>query len=109
MHVITAEPLRRFRRAADPQLAKPCFDDLDALDAELSALVVDLEARARYGKLEGLAMPLLAHARDASQRFSRAAHSCDDGLRQRFEPAADRIRARLGELQRRFAAMRVPS
>lgn len=47
------------------------LSELEALNAELQAIVVDLEARAKYGRVEGVALPLLDHAQGLVRRLQR--------------------------------------
>jgi len=47
------------------------MDDIERMDAELAAILVDLEARAKYGKIEGVALPLLDRAKSLTRRLEQ--------------------------------------
>lgn len=59
--------------------------EIETMEAELAAMLVDLEARAKYGKIEGVAVPLLVHAK-----------SVNDQIRNRLAAGSADTRARLG-------------
>ena len=59
-------------------------DEIESMEAELSAMLVDLEARAKYGKIEGAAVPLLVRAKTVRDLIGQRLASASDGTRKRF-------------------------
>ena len=86
--------------------AQPTFDEIDATAAELSRVLVDLAARARYAKVEGAAMPLLAHARGLCKRLHDQVDRAPPPLRARFETQALQLEDRLAAVAAAFDRLR---
>ena len=105
MHASTLLPARRSRGLAPARSTSVTFEELDQFEAELSAIVVDLSARARYGKVEGVALPLLEHAQGVSARFTDRLRDADGALHDRFDERARTLGARLEDLRRTFASL----
>ena len=60
--------------------------EIETLEAELRAILVDLELRAKYGKIEGAAMPLLVHAKTVNDEIVRRLTLASGATRERFAP-----------------------
>lgn len=93
-HVATVD-----RTAADERNLRRS-EEVETLDAELAAILVDLEARARYGKIEGLALPLLKRAKDVNQRVQSLLPRLDTRVAPRMASDADRLAAQLNTVER---------
>ena len=104
----TTSPIRIRQR-----IPPPGFDDADALAAELSAVLVDLAARARYGKVEGAALPLLAHAHALCEQLDGLLDGLLDGADPRvgakFGPQLRALRERLTAVDAAFTRLPPPS
>jgi hypothetical protein len=81
-------------------------DDLEALDAELAAILVDLEARAKYSKVEGAALPLLAHAKEVSEALQARLTSVEPRRRAWLASEAARLDGQLHTIERAFGELR---
>jgi hypothetical protein len=106
MSSTTLQPAYRAQR---PRIVQPTFEAIDSTAAELSALVVDLAARARHRKLEGLALPLLRHARTVRDRLDDLVERADAGLEARFAPQARELGVRLDAIDRTIAYLQTLS
>jgi len=60
--------------------------EIESRQAILRAVLVDLEARAKYAKVEGAAVPLLIHAKTLNDELRRLLASATLHTRSRFEP-----------------------
>ena len=100
----TTSPIRIRQR-----IPPPGFDDADALAAELSAVLVDLAARARYGKVEGPALPLLAHAHALCEQLDGLLDGADARVRAKFGPQLRALRERLTAVDAAFTRLPTPS
>ena len=101
LHLPSAAP--RLRNPSPSRRTK--YERLDELEAELVAILVDLEARARFGKVEGAARPLLAHAKDVSRRLEQLVAQADDPARRRFAADLARLRGQLATVEHALAAL----
>jgi hypothetical protein len=81
-------------------------DDLEALDAELAAILVDLEARAKYSKVEGAAIPLLDHAKEVSEALQARLASVEPRRRTWLAAEAARLDGQLHTIERAFGELR---
>jgi hypothetical protein len=60
--------------------------EIESRQAILRAVLVDLEARAKYAKVEGAAVPLLIQAKTLDGELRRLLASTTSHTRDRFEP-----------------------
>lgn len=80
-------------------------DEIETMEAELAAILVDLEARAKYGKIEGVAVPLLVHAKSVNDRIRNQLASASVDTRARFGPKFDRLNGQLRAVALALAAL----
>ena len=81
------------------------LDDIETMEAELAAILVDLEARAKYGKFEGVAVPLLVHAKAVNEQIGKRLASGSADTRARFGPKCLRLNGQLRAVALAFAAL----
>ena len=77
--------------------------EIESRQAILRAVLVDLEARAKYAKVEGAAVPLLIHAKTLNDDLQRRLASIPSHTRTRFEPGFRLLNGQLRALALAFS------
>jgi hypothetical protein len=77
--------------------------DIESREAVLRAILVDLEARAKYAKLEGVAVPLLIQAKSLNDELRELLESVPSATRSRFEPGFRLLHGQLRAVAMAFA------
>jgi hypothetical protein len=83
--------------------SSPAELEIESRQAILRAVLVDLEARAKYAKVEGAAGPLLMHAKTLTDDLHRRLASTTLYTRARFEPAFGLLNGQLKVLALAFS------
>lgn len=86
------------RESAQRVNAAATVAEIEIMEAELRAILVDLEARAKYGKMEGVAVPLLVHAKTVNDDIRRRLTFASGATRERFEPGFAHLTGQLGTI-----------
>ena len=84
-------------------VSSPAEAEIESRQAILRAVLVDLEARAKYAKVEGAAVPLLMHAKTLTDDLQRRLASTTLHARARFEPAFTLLSGQLKVLALTFS------
>jgi len=77
--------------------------DIESTQAILRAILVDLEARAKYAKVEGAAVPLLIQAKSLNDDLRELLEAIPVTSRSRFEPGYTLLNGQLKTVALAFA------
>ena len=84
-----------FATARPAYASSTAEDEIESMEAQLGAILVDLEARAKYGKIEGLAVPLLVRAKSVKDSIAQRLASASDDTRKRYGADCARLTGQL--------------